>query len=79
MNCWEYMKCGREPGGSEVAIYGVCPAYPNWGQRCARVAGTLNGKEAEGLFINLKEIPNCNHCSFYNSEHYIKGLMDLVK
>lgn len=25
-NCWEYFKCGREPGGSKVDELGVCPA-----------------------------------------------------
>jgi hypothetical protein len=25
-NCWEVMKCGREPGGSRAESLGVCPA-----------------------------------------------------
>jgi hypothetical protein len=25
-NCWEYMKCGREPGGEKVAELGICRA-----------------------------------------------------
>ena len=25
-NCWEYMKCGRQPGGDKVVDLGVCPA-----------------------------------------------------
>jgi len=25
-NCWEYKKCGREPGGIKVHELGVCPA-----------------------------------------------------
>ena len=24
-NCWEYMKCGRHPGGDKAAAMGVCP------------------------------------------------------
>jgi len=26
MNCWEFNKCGREPGGDNVSEYGICPA-----------------------------------------------------
>ena len=25
-NCWEFMKCGREPNGSNADNLGVCPA-----------------------------------------------------
>ncbi len=25
-NCWEFMRCGREPGGDKVEDLGVCPA-----------------------------------------------------
>lgn len=25
INCWEFNKCGREPGGSNAAEFGVCP------------------------------------------------------
>jgi len=26
-NCWEVLKCGREPGGYRVSEAGVCPTY----------------------------------------------------
>ncbi len=26
LNCWEFRKCGREPGGIKVHESGVCPA-----------------------------------------------------
>ena len=26
LNCWEYMECGREPGGEATVEEGVCPA-----------------------------------------------------
>jgi len=26
LNCWEFKKCGRQPGGPKVAELGVCPA-----------------------------------------------------
>ncbi len=63
------MKCGREPGGSEVVIYGISPSYPDFGKHCASRQATLNGKETEGLFV--KEIPNYNHCNFYHSAHHL--------
>lgn len=25
-NCWEFKKCGREPGGAKASELGVCPA-----------------------------------------------------
>jgi len=39
MNCWEFMKCGREKGGAKATDLGICPAYPDHGRHCARVAG----------------------------------------
>jgi hypothetical protein len=38
---WEFMKCGREEGDIGVDHLGVCPAYPNDGNRCATVVGTF--------------------------------------
>ena len=37
MNCWEFKKCGREGGGTKSIDLGTCPAYPEYGQQCARV------------------------------------------
>ena len=25
LNCWEVKSCGRQPGGSKVREFGVCP------------------------------------------------------
>lgn len=81
MNCWEFMKCGREAGGLQSIKSGVCPAYPDYGQQCARVAGTLCGGNVQGVFA-LK-LGNCQKCDFYISEHYDitygKGLKDPLK
>ena len=68
MNCWEYKKCGREEGGFKAKILGVCPAYPDNGNDCARIAGTLCGGEIQGTFA--MKIANCMQCDFFNSEHY---------
>lgn len=53
MNCWEFMKCGRELGGSKVKELGVCPAYPDHGRQCARVVGTLCSGEVQGSFARF--------------------------
>ena len=68
MNCWEYKKCGREAGGKNAGELGVCPAYPDQGRHCARVAGTLCGGKVQGIFAT--KLVNCMKCDFYTSEHY---------
>jgi hypothetical protein len=70
MNCWKFKKCGREAGGINFKESGTCPAYPNYGQQCVRVAGTLCGGEVQGTFA-LK-LGNCQKCEFYKSDHYDK-------
>lgn len=81
MNCWEFKKCGREAGGLKSKELGVCPAYPDYGKQCARVAGTLCGGQVQGTFA-LK-LGNCQKCEFYNSAHYDmtygKGLKDPLR
>ena len=68
MKCWEFKKCGREAGGAKAAELGVCPAYPDHGDTCARVAGTLCGGVVQGTFAS--KLANCMECEFYKSEHY---------
>jgi len=76
MNCWEYMGCERQPGGSKVWNLCECPAavvsaYPDGkynggmclGRRCWRMAGTLCGGEVQGTFA--KKIDDCQRCPFY--------------
>ncbi len=73
-NCWEYKKCGREPGGSKSKEMGVCPAYLerklngvhggiNAGRCCWVVAGTFCEGEIQGLFA--KKYSTCKECDFY--------------
>lgn len=70
MNCWEFKKCGREKGGSKVAELGVCPAYPNNGTSCAKIAGTFCGGQVQGSFA--QKVANCMQCDFYKSDSYSK-------
>jgi len=68
MNCWEFKKCGREKGGVKAAELGVCPASPDHGGHCARVAGTLCGAKVQGTFAS--KLASCLSCEFYKSAHY---------
>ncbi|WP_446011497.1 two-CW domain-containing protein [Candidatus Electrothrix sp.] len=71
MNCWEYKLCGREKGGVHAEKKGICPAYPDNGKRCARVAGTLCGGKVQGEFV--MKLLSCMKCDFYKSENYDKS------
>jgi hypothetical protein len=37
LNCWEFKKCGKEPGGAKLGEHDVCPAATE------AAANTLNG------------------------------------
>ena len=76
MNCWEFKKCGREPGGSNVAELGVCNAATEprltgtngghyAGRACWAVSGTLCGGKLQGTFA--AKLGNCMQCKFYES------------
>ncbi len=73
-NCWEFMRCGREQGGTNVARLGICPAAresrldgthhgTNAGRACWVVAGTLCKGEVQGVFA--KKYRECSQCRFY--------------
>ena len=73
-NCWEFKKCGREPGGGKVGELGTCPAAAistgnginggkNGGRICWAVTGTFCGGKIQGTFAE-KEI-SCMTCEFF--------------
>lgn len=75
MNCWEYKRCGREPGGHKTAELGVCPVTvhseldgahegKNAGRACWVVAGSLCGGKIQGTFA--EKLHNCWRCDFMN-------------
>ena len=70
MNCWEVKKCGREQGGAKAAELGICVAYPDHGNHCAKITGTLCGGKVQGSFA--VKLANCLDCNFYQSSHYDK-------
>lgn len=76
LNCWEYMKCGREPGGTKVDEFGICPAAADLsfdginsgicgGRICWAVAGTFCDGKVQGTFAEKRE--SCMSCSFYKT------------
>ncbi|UCC98411.1 MAG: PAS domain-containing methyl-accepting chemotaxis protein [Phycisphaerales bacterium] len=66
-NCWEVKKCGRTPGGSNVAELGICPAYPDSGRNCWHVAGTFCGGKVQGTWADKRG--GCLTCNFYKDLH----------
>jgi len=73
-NCWEFMRCGREPGGKKVKELGVCPAAidssanginsgKNAGRICWAITGTLCGGKVQGTFAEKRF--SCMCCDFF--------------
>lgn len=73
-NCWEFKKCGRQPGGKHAEKLGVCPVTLeekldgihngiNAGRACWVVSGTFCGGEMQGTFA--QKYKSCITCDFY--------------
>jgi hypothetical protein len=73
-NCWEFKRCGRQPGGEKVKELGVCPASVetrtdgvnsglNGGRACWAITGTFCGGKVQGT--HAAKIGNCMNCEFY--------------
>ncbi len=76
MNCWQFRKCGREPGGVKVDKLGICPAAvetrvdginggENAGRCCWAVAGAGNVNGNANLCSFSLKLMNCIHCEFF--------------
>ncbi|NOY69460.1 MAG: protein kinase [Deltaproteobacteria bacterium] len=74
LNCWEYKKCGREPGGILTDSLGVCPAATDssfdginsgkcGGRICWAVAGTFCHGRPQGTYAEKRA--TCMDCDFY--------------
>ncbi len=70
MNCWEFKRCGREAGGALADRLGVCPAYPQAGHRCSRVAGTLGGGAVQ--CPDATGAAGCLRCDFFLGPYHEK-------
>lgn len=74
INCWEFKKCGREPGGKNIDELGVCltPVYTqydgiNGGRNGGRVCWAVSGTMCDGNYqasVAAKQ-SYCMDCSFY--------------
>lgn len=84
-NCWEYKKCGREPGGYEAAIYDVCSAATsieanglndgiNGGRICWAVAGTFLNGNVTAKYASDKF--SCINCDFFQLVSDEQGVND---
>ena len=73
-NCWEFKRCGREPGGSKAAEFGVCPAAmdassdglyggKNRGRICWVVMGTFCAGVPQHTFAQKRLF--CMTCEFF--------------
>ena len=76
INCWDFMKCGREFGGENVAEMGICPTSidipadglndgKNGGRICWAIAGTFSRGKIQGFFA--KKLLSCKSCIFFNT------------
>lgn len=82
VNCWEFKKCGRQPGGKNAGELGICPATTdtrlhgvhggqNGARACWVIAGTMCGGTVQGTFGMKYE--NCEKCDFYQSVRIDEG------
>ena len=74
LNCWEYKKCERQPGGMLAGELGICPASlldklngvhegKNAGRACWAIAGTFCGGTVQGTEAQKQH--NCWKCDFF--------------
>lgn len=73
-NCWEYNKCGREPGGINAAKLGICSTTTdtsanginegkNGGRICWAVAGSMGS--ASNHRLHTQKLISCLLCDFF--------------
>ncbi len=86
-NCWEEMKCGREPGGPNSAEFGICPAIndtsseglnggKNGGRICWAISGTFCGGAVQGAYTE-KHI-TCMNCEFFKLVQNEEGAAEFM-
>ena len=74
VNCWEVIRCGREPKGAKVAEEGACPAAldaeadgvnsgTKGGRVCWAISGTFCGLQAGGSEAMRFIVPFCRSLS----------------
>ncbi|MHC4470080.1 MAG: two-CW domain-containing protein [Planctomycetota bacterium] len=87
MNCWDYLACGREPGGENCHLEGACPAAvdgeadginsgTNGGRVCWAISGTFCGTRAQGT--EASKILSCFGCGFFTRVIQEEGLANFM-
>ncbi|RJR14829.1 MAG: hypothetical protein C4581_13310 [Nitrospiraceae bacterium] len=81
LNCWEFKKCGREPGGAKsremvciATTEGSCSGAnggKNGGRICWSVAGTFCGGKVQGDFA--QKTVSCMSCDFFKTVKQEEG------
>jgi hypothetical protein len=85
MNCWEYMKCGRELNGERAKEFGVCPAaaYPyadginggiNGGRICWAIVGDYSCYCGKHALLEKQQL--CFDCEFHKKVLAEEGILD---
>ncbi len=74
-NCWEFMGCGRQPGGENAREHGICLAAVdesshglNGGTNGGRICWTVTGHFSEARKVRCRparDIPTCTSCLFF--------------
>lgn len=86
INCWEYHRCGREPGGKNVLTLGICPAAIDKsydginsgkcaGRFCWAIAGTFCEGKIQGTYAEKQT--SCQDCDFFNIVLAEEGTLNL--
>jgi len=74
LNCWEYKKCGRQPGGANVYEFGICPAAMeknaigfNGGKNAGRVCWGIANTPHDGKIQRtvIEKLKYCMNCDFF--------------
>jgi len=84
-NCWEFLRCGREPGGEKAEKSGICPASvetsvdglnggKNGGRICWAISGTFCARVIEGFFA--KKQLSCRSCVFFKKVREEEGFIN---
>ncbi len=82
-NCWDILKCGREPGGVNAHLDGPCPAAvddeadgvnsgTNGGRVCWAISGTFCGMRVDGSAAT--RLVSCMTCDFFTRVLQEEGL-----
>ena len=88
MNCWEFMKCERQPDGEKVSEFGISPAATdttlnraNGGKNvgrccCCRVCHTLCNGEVPST--SASKLINCIECEFFKKFRIKKEIFPVL-